>query len=84
MSYCQSYESAHFAICERIEHARRKHPEELTFLERLDTILDELCEVEAEVLKGDYARAMNEYKDVGATLYRAMEELHRYTGERIR
>ena len=84
MECSQSYESAHYAICERVEHAKRKHPEEMTLLERWDTILDELEEVRAELENGDHARAMDEYRDVGATLYRAMEELQRFTGERIR
>ena len=83
-TYSQSYEDAHYAICERIEHAKRKHPEELTLLERLQTVIDECSEVWAELRTEDYERAMDELKDVGATLYRAMEELSSKTGVKIR
>lgn len=75
--YSQAYEFAHIAICDRTHYAKLKHPEDLSPLERLDTILSELNEVRDELERGDYARAMDEFKDVGAALYRAMEELSR-------
>ena len=83
-TYNPAYDSAHFTILDRLPHARRKHPEEMTFLERWDTIRSEMDEVRAELEKGDHDRAMDEYRDVGATLYRAMEELSRFTGVSIR
>lgn len=82
--YSQSYENAHYAICERVQHAKRKHPEELDPLKRLHTVMNECGEVWAELMLCDYERAMDELKDVGATLYRAMDELSRAKGVRIR
>lgn len=84
LEYSQSYEDIHHAICERVQHAKRKHPNEPGFIERLNTIHLELEEVYAELMRGDYARAIDEYKDVGATLYRAMDELSKAKGVKVK
>lgn len=82
--YSQPYEEAHYAICERVQHAKIKHPEDIDLIKRLHTVMEECGEVWAELMIGDYERAMDEAKDVGATLYRLFEELSRKTGVSIR
>lgn len=63
VTYNPAYESAHYTILDRLPHARNKHPELLTFEERLYTVLDELAEVEEALAGGDLKHAMDGGRD---------------------
>ena len=83
-TYNPAHESAHYAILDRMDHARSKHPGPLTFAESLHIVLDELAGAEEALGRGGLDIAMGKYRDAGASLYRAMEDLQRFGGVGIR
>lgn len=83
ITYSESHEAISRVISRRTMRAYALHTEVLTFKKRLQTIRDELREVEDALDAGDHNHALYECGDVGATLYRLMEELQRFDGVRL-
>ena len=82
--YYQSYEDAHYAILDAMPKAKHNHVDGQSPLGQLHAVVDKCTEVWSELKAGNHEKAMDGYKEVGAALYLAMEDLQQQAGAKIR